>query len=270
MPALEIMRFAIGFAQERGLAEAVNYITGSTLDPLYGNGAFDEALELAAAIAERSENADVTAQVSAVAAQARILSLRGQASRVGGSLDWLESTARRAGAPEYAVIGLAAAALARAALGQNDAAATLLDEVLATPGAREIQYYGIYLPTMVRTALELGDQALAQRLADGCESHYPFAGHAGVTASAALAESRGDHRAAGDGYAEAAQRWHRFGVIPEQAFALLGQGRCLTALGRPTEATPALRSAREIFDALRAAPALAETDSLLQQAALSA
>ena len=175
-----------------------------------------------------------------------------------------------AGAPEYAVIGFAAAALARAALEQNEAAATLLAEILATPGAREIQYYGIYLPMMVRTALELGDQALAERLADGCESHYPFAAHAGVTVSAALAEARGDHQAAVDGYAQAAERWHRFGVVPEQAFALLGQGRCLTALGRPTEATHALRSAREIFDALKAAPALAETDTLLQQAALSA
>ena len=84
---------------------------------------------------------------------------------------WLESTASGAGAPEYAVIGLAAAALARAALQQNEAAATLLAEILATPGAREIQYYGIYMPMMVRTALEFGDRALAERLADGCESN---------------------------------------------------------------------------------------------------
>ena len=179
--ALEAMRSGIAFAQDRGLAETVTYITGSTLDPLFGNGAFDEALDVAAAIADRSENADVTAQVNAGAARARILSLRGQASQVRDSLNWLESTARGAGAPEYAVIGLAAAALARAALEQNEAAATLLAEILATPGAREIQYYGIYMPMMVRTALELGDRALAERLADGCESnHYPFAAHAGV------------------------------------------------------------------------------------------
>jgi class 3 adenylate cyclase/tetratricopeptide (TPR) repeat protein len=269
--ALEVMRSGIAFAQDRGLAETVRFISGSTLDPLCGSGAFDEALELAAAMADRSENADVTVQVCAGAARARILSLRGQASQIGGSLDWLESTARGAGAPEYVVIGLAAAALARAALGQNEAAAALLAEVLATPGAREIQYYGINVPTMVRTAIGLGEGPLAEHLADACVSSYPFAVHAGVTVSAALAECRGDHQTAADGYAQAAQRWHQFGVIPEQAFALLGQGRCLTALGRPAEATHALRSAREIFDALKAAPALFETDTLLQQAsALSA
>ena len=236
------------------LAETVTYITGSTLDPLFGNGAFDEALDVAAAIADRSANADVTAQVNAGAARARILSLRGQASQVRDSLSWLESTARGAGAPEYAVIGLAAAALARAALQQNEAAATLLAEILATPGAGEIQYYGIYMPMMVRTALELGDRALAERLADGCESNYPFAAHAGVAVGAALAEARGDHRVAVEGYAQAAGRWEQFGVVPEHAFALLGQGRCLTALGHATEAKHALEQAREIFDSLKAAP----------------
>ena len=133
------------------------------------------------------------------------------------------------------------------------------------------QYYAIYLPTMVRTALGIGDRQLAERLVEAGEHHHPVGAHAGVTVSAALAESRGDHQAAADGYAQAAERWHEFGVVPEHAFALLGQGRCLTALGQPTEATHALQSAREIFAALKAAPALAETDTLLQQAgALSA
>ena len=84
--------------------------------------------------------------------------------------------------------------------------------------------------------------------------------------NAALAEARGDLQAAADGYADAAKRWQAFGVVPEQAFALLGQGRSLTALGRTAEARPVLQQAREIFQTLQAAPALAETDALLQQA----
>jgi class 3 adenylate cyclase/tetratricopeptide (TPR) repeat protein len=265
--ALEVMRSGIAFARDRGLAETVNYITGSTLDPLFGHGAFDEALAVAAAIVDRSENADITAQVNARAAEARILSLRGEAPEVAGSLDWLESTALGAGAPDYAVIGVAAAALARTALQQNAAATTLLAEIPAMAGARVTQYYAIYLPLMVRTALALGDRGLAERLVDACEARHPIAAHAGVTVSAALAEARGDHLGAANGYAQAAERWQRFGVIPEQAFALLGQGRCLTALGHPSEATHALQQAREIFDALKAGPALAETDALIQSAA---
>ena len=75
-----------------------------------------------------------------------------------------------------------------------------------------------------------------------------------------------DLQAAADAYADAADRWERFGVVPEQAYALLGQGRCLLGLSRPTEASPVLHHAREIFERLRAAPALAETDELLERA----
>ena len=46
--------------------------------------------------------------------------------------------------------------------------------------------------------------------------------------------------------------------------ALLGQGRCLVALGKGTEAGPPLQAAREIFARLRAEPALTETERLLE------
>jgi hypothetical protein len=82
---------------------------------------------------------------------------------------------------------------------------------------------------------------------------------------AALAEARGEQQAAGDGYAQAAERLQRLGVVPERAFALLGQGRALAALSQTSQATHALQQARAIFDALQAAPALDETDMLLKQ-----
>ncbi len=100
----------------------------------------------------------------------------------------------------------------------------------------------------------------------GYEPRYPYREHGLVAAGAALTEARGDLQAAAEGYADAADRWDRFGVVTEQAFALLGQGRCLVGLSRPTEASPVLQRARKIFDRVHAAPALAETDALLQQA----
>jgi len=118
----------------------------------------------------------------------------------------------------------------------------------------------------VRTALQIGEPALAERLVAGLEPRYPYAEHALVAANAALTEARGDLPAASDAYADAADRWERFGVVTEQGFALLGQGRCLIGLSRPTEAALVLQHAREIFERLQAAPALAETDELLAQA----
>ena len=69
-----------------------------------------------------------------------------------------------------------------------------------------------------------------------------------------------------EGYADAAGRWEQFGVIPEQAYALLGYGRCLVSLGRQSNAAPVLRQARELFRSLGATPAVSETDELLETA----
>ena len=119
---------------------------------------------------------------------------------------------------------------------------------------------------MVRTALTTANPELAERVVTGFDARDPLAQHALTSANAALAEARGHHRAAAERYADAAQRWRTFGVVPEQAFALLGEGRCLIALGHLTEAAQPLSLARDIFQELQAAPALAETDALLQQA----
>jgi hypothetical protein len=57
--------------------------------------------------------------------------------------------------------------------------------------------------------------------------------------------------------------------VPEWAYALLGQGRCLCALGSPEAAEP-LREARELFASMGYKSARAETDALLEQATASA
>ena len=93
--------------------------------------------------------------------QARILTLRGQAAQVADTLDWLETTIRKIGNADYIVGGLAAAAIARAALGQHDHAAALLAEIEANPGSRESPNYALCLPAMVRTALTIDNPELA-------------------------------------------------------------------------------------------------------------
>jgi tetratricopeptide (TPR) repeat protein len=73
-----------------------------------------------------------------------------------------------------------------------------------------------------------------------------------------LLEARGDHETAADAYADVVDRFEAMGVIPELAFALLGQGRSLVALGRAEEARAVLERAEAIFTDLRAEPALLE------------
>nr|MBA2559510.1 hypothetical protein [Propionibacteriales bacterium] len=95
---------------------------------------------------------------------------------------------------------------------------------------------------------------------------FPYAEHALVAMDAALAEARGQSQTAADAYADAAIRWEGFGVLPEQGFALLGQGRCLLELSRRVESAEVLQRAREIFTRCGMGPALEETDALLAKA----
>jgi class 3 adenylate cyclase/tetratricopeptide (TPR) repeat protein len=266
--ALEVYRQGVAFNEARGLAGLAIWIGASLLDALTDSGELDEVLATAARLAEQAEIAGIVPSLLTVrGAQARVLALRGEAEQATPFLDWLVDSSRETGAPEEMVLGLASAAIARTALGHVGRAVELLDELATTPQVGAVRgSFPAWVPPLVRAALQLGDRALAERIARSLEPMLPYAEHALVAANAALAEARGDLQAAVDAYTDATSRWVRFGVVPEQAFALLGHGRCLVGLSRPTEAAPVLQRAREIFERLGAAPALAETDSLLQRA----
>ncbi len=265
--ALEVLRQGIAFSLARGLTGWADSIRVTALDALVDTGGHAEVLEAAAELTSRLEaNRDVFDLCGMRAARVRIAALQGEAAETGELLDWLETSARSLGQSQSIVLGLGSSAIARGVLGQDRAAAGLLAELEAYPGVRDNPFYPAFLPAMVRTAVALGEPDLAERLLIGLESRYAYAEHALVAASAAITQATGDLAAAAQAYADASDRWERFGVVPEQAFALLGQGRCLVGLSSPTEAALVLQYARELFERLQAAPALAETDALLQQA----
>ena len=130
-----------------------------------------------------------------------------------------------------------------AALRNLSHAATLLGELAAAEGTRDNPYYAELLPTLVKTSITISQPDIAEQFTTGFEPHTPYAQHALIAATATLAEARGDHQAAADGYADAAARWEQFGVTPEHAYALQGHGRCLMHLNQPHEATPVLQHA---------------------------
>ena len=161
--------------------------------------------------------------------------------------------------------GLASAA-ALLAPEAPERACALLAELEQTAGTHETPYYARHLSAMLRTALAAGDREIAKRLADGLDPRYPLGEHALCAARAQLAEHAGDHADAATLFGEAAARWKEFGNVPEHAHSLLGQGRCLRALGRPGAEQP-LRESRDLFAAMGYKPALAETEALLEQTA---
>ncbi len=265
--ALTAFERGIGFCEQRGLAEVGAALEANCSELLAELGRPQEALERAARLIPAAEASGFThflIELRSVELATRLA--RSDRDVAPATADWLVEAARASGAADLVVIALAAAAGAAVANGSLGQASALLAELEQAAGARETTYYPRQLATMLRTALAAGDPALAKRLADGIEPRYPLDEHALSAAHAQLAEAAGNHAVAATLYAEASARWLEFGNVPERAYALLGQGRCLLALGRRAAEQP-LREARDLFAAMGYASALAETDVWLEQTA---
>ncbi len=259
--ALAACREGIDFCERRGIAEYGLSITGMSATMLAGLGLPEQALAVAEPVAERLEAVGDIFFSEPRSTVLRQLVERGQHEGVAG-VDEFVATARDSDSPQVYAHAFTAAARLLLAQGHRRQASDLLVEVTQLPEVFAEAYYAESLPAVVRTALALGDPGLAARLVDGVEPVSPLFEHALAAAGAQLAEADGHHAEAVALYAEAAERWRRFGNVPERAYALLGQGRCLSALGRP-EAEGPLQEARELFESMGYEPALAETDELL-------
>ena len=266
-PARSLADFeqGIAFCEQRGLTNMAETMEADCPGLLVELGRPEEALERAGAVdaaAEASGGTWVLMWVRALELATHLA--RGEADGASGIADWLIEAARTQATSDATVEVLAAVAAARLAAAEPDQARALLAEIEQTPGARDVPYYSRQLGAMLRTALAAGDPDLARRLADGLEPRYPLREHALCAAHAQLAAHAGDHADAATLYAEAAGRWQQFGNVREHAYALLGQGRCLVALGDAASDQP-LRDAADLFCSMDYRPALAETNALLEQ-----
>jgi len=271
-PARSLAAFeqGIAFCEQRGLAEMAGYLEGNCPGLLAELGQSEQALARAGRLAAALEaSGDILPLGEVRSVELATHLARGERKTAPADADWLVESARTSGQAEVIVLALAAAADARLAAAKGEQARALLVELEQSPGARETPYYARQLAAMQRTALAGGDPELAARLAEGLEPLFPLSEHALCAASAQLAEHAGDHAKAATLYAEAAGRWKEFGHVPERAFALLGQGRCLLAVGEPGAEVP-LAEARELFASMGYRPARTQTDALLEQTAAPA
>jgi tetratricopeptide (TPR) repeat protein len=185
---------------------------------------------------------------------------RTRRTRSSSSSSWdaehLAAMARETAEPQQMAQGFPGAAQLLLARGNRERAQALLRELERTSGIRADIFYAALLPGLVRCALAL--------LAECVEPRTPLVEHTLSACRAQLTEAAGERAGAAALYAEAAARWREFGNVPEHAHALLGQGRCLLALGDPTAKQP-LRQAAELFSSMGYNPALVETEALLTQ-----
>jgi class 3 adenylate cyclase/tetratricopeptide (TPR) repeat protein len=268
--ALVACQEGLEFCERRGIAEYVQGIAAMRLTFLAASGQPEPTLRDAEPLAAKLEEMGSGDVVEVRSAQLRLLAQRGEhRSKTVDAADAIVTTSRDSGEPQLITMGFTAAAQLLLALGRSEQASALLAELELVPGIREDPYFAALLPELVRMALSLEEPGRAARLVTGDEPRTPLMEHALCACRALLSESAGEYADAAASYAEAAERWREFGEVPERAYALLGQGRCLRAIGDLGAEKP-LREARELFASMGFAPALADVDAVLGQSEATA
>jgi len=251
------------YARASGVPYFVVPFEGAVAQMLSVLGDWDEALSRMADVAAAMEEGDdVWDLLDVRSRQVQVMARRGTAESAEPLVRWLLEKRLQTPVSYLSTFALCASATVYRHLGRISEALDLLREWTRQTSMMGDVGWLVLAPGAVRVALAGGEASLAEIICSRVCPGLPLGEHVLVVAGAARAEARGEHEAAAVGFADAAARWRDFSVPYEEGHALLGQGRCLAALGRAPEAAAPLTAAREVFARLGARPALAETDDL--------
>jgi class 3 adenylate cyclase/tetratricopeptide (TPR) repeat protein len=243
--ALEAYDRMLDFSRRRGLAEMVTNARVFALEPMLDLGQLEELIALAQELEAYAEAMSTYLLVYTRSALLRAWTHLGDLARVEETAAWVEAASRQSHAPEDLVVGLAACAIGRSAVGQLDAARALTAELLSAR-AGSMYVFAPRLPGVVRAVAGAGDVDLVARVIDFATHPSPYARAAVAAARGVFAELDDDPAAAAAAYAEGATRFERLGVPVEQWLALRGVERSLTAAGDHSGAAEASVAAREV------------------------
>ena len=259
---LEVCEEAMAFCATRGVPAMHLYMRAVAARSRAASGHVDDALrEGQVVLDEAMSTGDVPVTLMARSVVRELKAHRGAAAQVDIDAERLAFEAEQAPTPYQSLASISGSVQVLVALGRAAEAKQLLMHIAQRSVAAE-PLFPASLPDFVRCALALSDVELARHLVAGVAAPTPFLQHAVAAARAALAESDGNTAEAAAQYADVAARWREFGNVPERAYALLGQGRCLRRLDLQG-AEGVLIEAEQAFAALGFQPALEEVHALL-------
>jgi tetratricopeptide (TPR) repeat protein len=263
--ALEANQLGRRVCEERGITDLALLCDVEIAECLISLGNWDRALRAIDALLAHSEAKGGHYLVAlSQAAKAFILVWRGDLGQAALLVN--EFLPRASGIGDVQVLArvFPIAGIVKQAEGNVDAAVQCVKDFAVTTRQAPAFYRAQPLPDLVRICVAAGEFELAEQLVNNVEVHSARAQYALLTAQAALAEAKGELKEASKLYAEAVERWSRFGIVFEHGQTLLGLGRCLTRMAQPQAHKP-LMEATAIFTGLRARPLMVETDSWLRQ-----
>ena len=249
-PARALWDEAIEFSHGRGITSTEMWQRGERLRALYHLGDWDElGREAVVVLGWAKGHGGGQLEVFPHVYLADVLVHTGAIADAMAHVDELMPRAHESGEPQVLVPGLTMAALVASARGEDQAALRHVVELEKL--TREFAgWRGYCLVWPARIAIASGDLRLGEAFLEGIEHEGAWNTCARLTARAMLAEARGEQDDASSLFREAAEQWDEYGSIVEQAYALLGLGRCGDA--------KALREGEAIFASLGASPVVAQ------------
>ena len=224
--ASRVWEEATEFAHSRGLKGSEMWCRGERLRALYHLGEWSE-LEREAFEVLRWAGEHGGGQVESFAhvELAQLCVHRSAVEEAVGHVDTLLPRARESGVPQALFPGLATAALVASVRGDDRRALELVSELeeLTRPG---LAWRSQCLVWPLRIAVACGRTDLASAFLEGTEHESGWDRGARPAARAELAEAGGALEEAAALYRTAAERWQDYGSVVEQAYALIGAGRC--------------------------------------------
>ena len=261
---LDVYRAGIQLAERSGRTYHAMYLKGESVWPLFDLGQWDEAQDVAREVI--SWDPDSYQALLALPYIAHVFLCRGRPPTQPTFGPTSCRARRRNRDPQVLIPALAVSALIDTEHGDGPGAIALIEELEQSTRGRPLRR-AQHLPDALRICAEAGATDLAELLLTDAEVWTTRQLHCVHAARAVLAEIHGQVEEALTLYEEAAERWVEYGSVLEQGHALLGAGRCLLALDQPERAATSVRKARETFESLRARALVAQSDSLLAQAA---
>jgi len=242
---------SIAFSLARGLTFMEMWQRGERLRALYHLGSWEELNREAREVADWvAEHGGGQLEIFPHIWLAETFVHRGSLADAEAHVAALLPRARESGDPQVIVPGLATAALVASAQRDDRLALDYVSELEERTRGTEIGWRSLCLAWPTRVAVAAGELALAEAFLEGSQhaSAWDAAARPGARASLAAAQGNADEAAAL--YAEAAERWAAYGSVVEQAYALLGLGRCGDA--------KAAQEGNAIFSKLGASPVVAQ------------
>ena len=244
----ELIQASLAFARRRGLVHHEMWSRAATTLLLYELGEWDELIRERDELLTWDRNQGGTQiEVMVLTSAAPALAQRGAMDEAERCIAIILPRAREIGDPQALGPALHVGAFVHALCGKlEDAAALVVDFERST--RKQPNWRADGLCDCLRVCIVTRELDLAESLLDGARRAIPnLATRASlVTASAMLAEARGQRKEAAAQYRDAVAGWAEWGSVVERAYALLGLGRCGD--------DAAAQEAAAIFERLRAAP----------------